>query len=85
MRRAIETSERGLALMWGEKLEADNIDDATTWVVVYSELLMGAERTNLNGCTRQFQARLAFWHRRQKELRERSTQEMSPIPADVLC
>jgi hypothetical protein len=72
MGRAIETSERGLALLWGEKPETEDIDDAAHWVAVYSELVLGAERITLNGRTRHFQARIAFWHRRQKELRDRS-------------
>jgi hypothetical protein len=72
MGRAIETYERGLALLWGEKPETEDIDDAAHGVPVCSALLLGAERANFNGRTGLLHSRKALWLRRQEEQCDRS-------------
>jgi len=68
----METAVRSVTLLWGEQPETDYVEDAGHWVVVYSELLRGAEAAELNGRVVQLGGRLAFWRQRHKDLRDRS-------------
>jgi hypothetical protein len=56
----------------GEDTESPFPDDARHWVTVYSELLAVAVKAGAEAMADRFSARLAFWKRRLKGLRDLS-------------
>jgi len=71
------TKSPGVRADMGQPLEGEDLatlylDDAAHWITVYSELASGAARADLTTRLGQFRARLTFWQRRHKELRDHS-------------